>query len=148
MDFQAIWETVKTYFSENIWNILLFFAVLIVGLILITLLNKLFRKIMSKTKMERVTQKFIANAIKLGLYLILVLILLNIVGVEITGILTALSAVLLAIGMALQNNIANFANGIIIVSRQGYGIVCNVAIKRIARRIINALVKSTVHYST
>lgn len=120
MDFQAIWETVKTYFSENIWNILLFFAVLIVGLILITLLNKLFRKIMSKTKMERVTQKFIANAIKLGLYLILVLILLNIVGVEITGILTALSAVLLAIGMALQNNIANFANGIIIVSAKLY----------------------------
>ena len=120
MDFQAIWETVKTYFSENIWNILLFFAVLIVGLILITLLNKLFRKIMSKTKMERVTQKFIANAIKLGLYLILVLILLNIVGVEITGILTALSAVLLAIGMALQSNIANFANGIIIVSAKLY----------------------------
>lgn len=120
MDFQAIWETIKTYFSENIWNILLFFAVLIVGLILITLLNKLFRKIMSKTKMERVTQKFIANTIKLGLYLVLVLILLNIIGVEITGILTALSAVLLAIGMALQNNIANFANGIIIVSAKLY----------------------------
>ena len=42
--------------------------------------------------------------------------LLSIIGIQISGIITALSATLLAVGMALQNNIANLANGIIIVS--------------------------------
>jgi len=48
--------------------------------------------------------------------LILILMLLSIIGIQISGIITALSATLLAVGMALQNNIANLANGIIIVS--------------------------------
>ena len=71
---------------------------------------------MGKTKMEKIAQNFIYGFLKVGLYLILVLILLSIIGVQITGIVTALSALVLAVGMALQNNIANVANGIIIVS--------------------------------
>lgn len=66
--------------------------------------------------MEKIAQKFIVTAIKLILYLIFVLILLSLIGVEITGILTTLSALLLAVGMALQSNISNLANGIVIVS--------------------------------
>ena len=42
--------------------------------------------------------------------------LLSIVGIQISGIITALSAMILAVGMALQNNIANLANGVIIVA--------------------------------
>ena len=44
------------------------------------------------------------------------MLLLSIIGISMSGILTAFSACVLAIGMALQNNIANLANGIIIVS--------------------------------
>jgi small conductance mechanosensitive channel len=66
--------------------------------------------------MEKIAQQFIMGAVKVFLYLILVLTLLSIIGIEVTGIITALSALILAVGMALQNNIANLANGIIIVS--------------------------------
>ncbi|MBR0189631.1 MAG: mechanosensitive ion channel family protein, partial [Clostridia bacterium] len=70
----------------------------------------------SRTKMEKIAQAFLVTVIKFVLWLILILVLLSLIGVEITGILTAVSAVLLAIGMALQSNIANLANGIVIVS--------------------------------
>lgn len=66
--------------------------------------------------MEKIAQAFLVAIIKFVLWLILILVLLSLIGVEITGILTAVSAVLLAIGMALQTNIANLANGIVIVS--------------------------------
>jgi small conductance mechanosensitive channel len=66
--------------------------------------------------MEKIAVGFVCGLVKILLYLILVLILLSIIGVEITGILTALSALLLAVGLALQNIISNAANGIIIVS--------------------------------
>ena len=54
--------------------------------------------------------------VKFLLYLVLVFILLDILGIGITWLVTAFSAAFLAIGLALQNNIANMANGIIIVS--------------------------------
>ncbi len=116
MDFKAIWESIKNFFVTNVWNIVLFFAVLIIGFILVKIFLNITRKILNKTKMEKITQNFLCAALKFLLYLILILILLSIIGINITGIITALSAILLAVGMALEANIANLANGIVIVS--------------------------------
>ena len=116
MDWGEIWNTIKNFFTDNVWNIVAFFAALIIGIIVIKLLLNLTRKLFSKTRMEKVSQKFLYNIIKFCLYLILILILLSLLGVSMTGVLAAVSAAVLAIGLALQNNIANLANGIIIVT--------------------------------
>lgn len=118
MDWKAIWNSIVTFFKTNAWNILWFFVILVVGLILIKIVMNLVKKVFSKTKIEKMAQQFICTVLKFVLYLALVLILLAQVGVEITGILTACSAVILAIGMALQNSISNVANGIIIISNK------------------------------
>ena len=70
---------------------------------------------MAKTRLEHISQSFLYHVMKFLLYLILVLILLSTIGIAISGMITAISAVLLAVGMALESNIANFANGIVIV---------------------------------
>ena len=116
MDWAGIWASIVTFFQNNVWNIVIFVAVLIFGVILIKIMLNVIKKIMGKTKMEKIAQNFLMGFLKVGLYLILFLSLLSIIGVQITGIVTALSALVLAVGMALQNNIANLANGIIIVS--------------------------------
>lgn len=118
MDWKAIWNSIVTFFKTNAWNILWFFVILVVGLILIKIVMNLVKKVFSKTKIEKMAQQFICTVLKFVLYLALVLILLAQIGVEITGILTACSAVILAIGMALQNSISNVANGIIIISNK------------------------------
>lgn len=116
MDWNKIWLNIKNFFTANVWNIVTFFAVLILGIIVIKIVINIIKRIFSKTKMEKIAQQFLVGTIKLLLYLVLVLALLSIVGVQITGIVTALSAVLLAVGMALESNIANLANGIVIVA--------------------------------
>lgn len=116
MDWGAIWESIKNFFTNNVWSIVLFFAVLFGGLILVKIIMKMLKSILNKTKMEKIAQHFLLTILKFCLYLVLILALLSIVGIEIGGIITALSAMLLAVGMALQNNIANLANGIILVS--------------------------------
>ena len=118
MDWKAIWNSIVTFFKTNAWNILWFFVILVVGLILIKIVMNLVKKVFSKTKIEKMAQQFICTVLKFVLYLALILILLAQVGVEITGILTACSAVILAVGMALQNSISNVANGIIIISNK------------------------------
>ena len=116
MDWNNLWETIKNYFTDNVWNIVAFFAALILGFVLIKLLVFVIRKVMIRAKVEEVAANFMLTIVKFLLWLVLVLILLSIVGVQITGIVTALSAAILAVGMALQNNISNIANGIVIVA--------------------------------
>ena len=116
MDWQGIWNDIVNFFTTNAWNILFFFVILIVGVILIKIILTVLRKILSKTKMEKIAQQFICTAIKFCLWLVLILILLSQIGIEITGILTAISALILAVGMALESNMANLANGIVMIS--------------------------------
>ena len=110
------WTKIWNFFKANVWNIVLFFAVLLIGIILVKVIINIIRRILNKTKMEKIAVGFVIGVLKVVLYLCLVLILLSIIGIEVTGVLTALSALLLSVGLALQNNIANVANGIIIVS--------------------------------
>ena len=116
MNWSTIWDSVVNFFKDNIWNIALFFLILFGGLIIIKILMNITKRILNKTKIEKIAQQFICTILKFILYLVLVLLLLAQIGVEITGILTACSAIILAVGMALQNCIANVANGIIIIS--------------------------------
>ena len=116
MDWNSIWNSIVDFFTGNIWKIIGFFATLFIGIIIVKLILNVTRTMLRKAKMERIAQQFICTSLKLILYLVLVLVLLSVLGIQINGIITALSALLLAVGMALQNNIANVANGIIIVS--------------------------------
>lgn len=116
MDWSGTWNTIKNFFVNNIWNIVTFFAILVIGTVIIKVILNIFRRVMSKAKMEKVTQAFLYKVIKFALYLFLIIVLLNTIGISVSGIVTALSAVVLAVGMALQGNIANLANGIVIVS--------------------------------
>ncbi len=116
MNWSEIWNSIVSFFSNNIWNIILFFAVLVIGMVIVKIVLNIIRRVMSNTKMEKVTQSFIYKIVKFLLYLVLVMVLLSMLGISMTGIVTAFSACVLAIGMALQNNIANLANGIVIVT--------------------------------
>ena len=116
MNWAELWEKIKNFFTNNYINIIKFFAVLVIGIIVIKITLNIIKRIMKKTKMEQVTQSFLHGILKFCLYLVLLLILLSIMGISINGIITALSALVLAIGMALQSNISNLANGIVIIS--------------------------------
>ena len=116
MNWEQIWNSIVNFFSNNIWNIVSFVLVFAFGLLAVKILINIVRRLFAKTRLEKITQNFLMAFIKLALYLIWVLTLLGMLGVQITGIITALSALLLAVGMALESNIANLANGIVIIS--------------------------------
>ena len=116
MNWQKIWDTTVNFFRDNVWNILIFVAVLFFGIIAVKLLLNILRRVLRRTRIEPIAISFMMAIVKFLLYLVLVFILLDILGISLTWLVTAFSAAFLAIGLALQNNIANMANGIIIVS--------------------------------
>ena len=114
--FKNLWNDIVNFFNNNVWDIILFFAVLVIGTIVVKILLNISRRMLKRTKIEGITQGFLMAFIKITLYLILLFMLLSVIGIQVSGLITALSAAILAIGVALQNIIANVANGIVIVS--------------------------------
>lgn len=120
MTFQEIWDKIVNFFKDNYLNIIKFFSILIIGIIVVTIIMRIIKHAFNRRNIEKLASRFILTIIRFILILVLILILLSSIGVEVTGFTTALSAVLLAIGMALKENISNVANGIILVSSKKY----------------------------
>jgi small conductance mechanosensitive channel len=89
--------------------------VLIIGLWIIKRILKLFDLAMSKKKVEITLHQFMLSIVGILLKAILVIIFASMVGVETTSLIAVLGAAGLAIGLALQGSLSNFAGGILIL---------------------------------
>ena len=89
--------------------------VLIVGLLVIRLLSKYLPKSRLFSKIDPSAASFLLSTIKILLYVFLVIIIISILGVPVTSIIAALTSAFLAIGLALQGALSNFAGGIMIL---------------------------------
>lgn len=120
MDWQETWNKIVTFFENNVWNIILFFSTLVIGIIAIKILMMILKRIFRRHGFDQVASRFVAAIIRFFLWLVLILILLSEMGVPLSGITTSLSAVVLAIGMALKEFLSNVASGIILVGSRKY----------------------------
>lgn len=88
---------------------------LIVGLFLIRTILKIVRKRFEKRNVDISLRSFLLSIIKFVLYALLILSVIGNLGFETTAILGALSGLVLAVGLALQGSLANFAGGVLIL---------------------------------
>ncbi len=87
----------------------------VVGSWIIKKILKATRRIMSKQNYEESLQKFLMNLLGWTLKIILIIVVLGTVGVETTSFAAILAAAGLAVGMALQGSLGNFAGGVLIM---------------------------------
>ena len=137
-DFRSqIWESLKLTFTNlgNYWlkgsdtqapflsSFIFALIVLIIGIILIKIINRLIKKAMKIDKAilkDRNAKSFVASTINILLYVILFFIICGILRINLQGASEILATGVLAIGIALQNVISNFASGIIILSTKPF----------------------------
>lgn len=87
----------------------------IVGLWVIKLLSKGVEKTMKRGHYELSLQKFLLNLLNWSLKVVLIVVVLGTVGIETTSFAAILAALGLALGLALQGSLANFAGGVLIL---------------------------------
>ena len=87
----------------------------IVGSWIIKTIMKAAKKIMGKQGLDESLQKFLTNLISWILKILLIIAILGKLGVETTSFAAILAAAGLAIGMALQGSLSNFAGGVMIM---------------------------------
>ncbi|WP_070808575.1 mechanosensitive ion channel family protein [Dysgonomonas macrotermitis] len=93
------------------------FAVIIyfIGIWVVKLLKKLIARILERKRVEGAVLSFVNNMVDALLKLVLALIIIGILGIETTSFAAILAAAGLAVGMAMKDNLSNFAGGVMIL---------------------------------
>jgi small conductance mechanosensitive channel len=103
-------------------KVVLAIITLIVGLWLIGLVTRVTRKSMDKTKAYKTLIPFITNLVSWLLKVLLFISVASMVGVATTSFIAVLGAAGLAIGLALQGSLGNFAGGVLILIFKPYNV--------------------------
>ncbi|MDX1811326.1 MAG: mechanosensitive ion channel [Gammaproteobacteria bacterium] len=99
------------------WGLNIVFALItfIVGRIVAKIVVNVIGKILRRTKMEEILVEFVSSIVNAALMLFVVIASLNQLGVDTTSLIALLGAAGLAVGLALQGSLQNFAAGVMLL---------------------------------
>jgi small conductance mechanosensitive channel len=108
-------EKFKAVLIEYAPKIVTAFVLLIVGLFLIKFIINSAKKIMNKGGVDVTLQTFLSNLTGWVLKILLFVVVISKLGIETTSFAAIIAAAGLAVGLALQGSLANFAGGVLIM---------------------------------
>lgn len=112
---QDIINNLLEYVAKYGLNLLAAIVILIVGKWVAKIVANFSEKICEKVKVEKTLGSFVKNITFFTLMVFVVIAALNKLGVETTSLVAIIGAAGLAVGLALQGSLANFAAGIILI---------------------------------
>lgn len=115
MNYQKYLDIVLAFIKDNAANVIVAILILIIGLWLSNKIVKLVQKIMAKRSVDVTLQKFLGDLLNWALKILVFITAVAQVGVETTSFIAILGAAGLAVGLALQGSLANFAGGALIM---------------------------------
>jgi len=96
-------------------KILAALAVFVIGRWVVKYLGKLVGRVMEKRNVDPTLTKFIASMTYVALLTFVILAALGMLGVQTTSFIAVIGAAGLAVGLALQGSLANFAAGVLMI---------------------------------
>ncbi len=115
IDVSKYWDMAVGLLMSYGPKLVLAIITLIIGLWLIGKLMKAIRAALTKRQIEPTLEGFLESIISVILKILLLISVAAMVGVETTSFIAVLGAAGLAIGLALQGSLANFAGGVLIL---------------------------------
>lgn len=115
MNWEQIKNTVLDVLINGGWTLIKVILILVVGFIAIRILKKIIRKTLEKTKIDSLVKKFVYKTFVIILYSLLVLLIVQVLGIEVTGLVAGLTALGLAVGLALKDSLSSLANGVVLI---------------------------------
>ena len=116
-------EVLQTMLSEAVWiviKIVIALATYFLGRWIVRRVVRLIDVAMERRKVDISLRSFMRNTVRVVFSLILVLIVVQTLGVNVTSLIAVFSAATLAIGMALSGTAQNFAGGVMILMMKPY----------------------------
>jgi small conductance mechanosensitive channel len=112
---EELLETVQARGVDFGLQLLAALAIFVVGRIVARIVARLVERVMERAKAAPILVTFVRQLTYVGLTIVVILAALSRLGVQVTSFIAVLGAAGLAIGLALQGSLANFAAGILLM---------------------------------
>jgi small conductance mechanosensitive channel len=119
-------------------------AIFFFGKLLVSIIVRTLRKIMLTQEIEDTLENFILTLLRAILMIIVFIAAIGALGIQTTSFIAVLGAAGLAVGLALQGSLANFASGVLIVLFKPYRIGDFVEAAGIAGTVVEVEILTTV----
>ncbi len=111
LNFEALSELVISYGAKVIQAIIVFF----IGRFLIKKVIIMTEKMLERENVDKSLHKFLLSLIKVGLQVLLIVTIATMLGAKMASFVAIIGSAGLAIGLALQGSLSNFAGGVLIL---------------------------------
>lgn len=119
---EKVLEKMYEWVSTRGLNILLGIVFLVVGWKVINKSLKRTRKILENRNADPTITRFLENVMSVSLKTILIIIILQYVGVNLTGLTTIVASAGVALSLALKGSLSNLAGGVIILLARPFNV--------------------------
>lgn len=114
-DYQIYMDKAIDWAASILPHLVLAIIIFIVGLWVIRFINKLVRRFFDKKDYDETLETFLQSFISIALKVLLFVLVVTQLGVKTSSLVAMIGAAGLAIGLALQGSLANFAGGVLIL---------------------------------
>lgn len=122
--FGISWTTASNYMTTQgldlVMGLLTALLIFYVGRWLARLLTRIFRRTLQASEVDHTLEQFLCNLVYMGLILFVVIAAISQLGVQTAQLIAVVGAAGLAIGLALQGSLSNFAAGVLIILLKPY----------------------------
>lgn len=115
MDNIDINQLIDTYIIPWGLNIAFAVAILLLGRWVVSIITNIVSGLLKKSKMDVILVNFITSILRTVLFLFVVIAAMDKLGVNTTSLVALLGAAGLAVGLALQGSLQNFAAGVMLI---------------------------------
>lgn len=122
VDLSALVEWAETDGLAFLINVFAALAIFIIGRIVIRFVVNAIRRGMQRGEVDPTLETFVCNVVRIALLVVVIIAAISQVGIETTSFIAIFGAAGLAVGLALQGSLSNFAAGVLIVLFRPYRI--------------------------
>ncbi len=95
-------------------------AIYFVGKFIVRIVVKALASVMQKQEVDKTLESFICNLVRTVLMVVVIIAAIGAIGIQTTSFIAIFGAAGLAVGLALQGSLSNFASGVLIVLFRPY----------------------------
>ena len=144
VDWAALWTQVQTVGLEFAMKVVTAVVIFYVGRMVARLISNGLRKMMQAQEVDKILESFVCNLAHWVLMTFVIIAAINQLGVQTTSLIAIMGAAGLAIALALQGSLANFAAGILIVMFRPYKVGDFVEAAGISGTIMQVQILTTI----
>ncbi len=134
-------STLLVNFGKNLIIAILIFYI---GRFVVKLVVRGMTKVMDRQQVDQTLQKFVGNLVSMALMVVVIIAAIGALGIQTTSFIAIFGAAGLAVGLALQGSLSNFAAGVLIVLFRPYKVGDYVEAAGIAGSVEEVQILTTV----